>query len=483
MGAFPIGELQERRNRTTNSTHLSRQCLKRGVGSRMSLLCRLPDDLLASLISNYLTLVDIVNLDSSILNHHDRISLLSSYQFIQKIYSIESLNLIQTKWLTKNCYNLLKVFIIDSDILDSDLLEIFQYCYQMKELIISGGQYTNDGLCYILNQCIHLNSLHVLNNAFITSFTTLNITQQNMNHLKQIDLSGCSSAQDQMLFFISKYCQNILSLSLGNCWSLTNDGLISVIQNCRALEYLDLNQCSQFNDQSLSQIPQYLQRLKGLNFRNCVDVTGVSLLPITSSLVNLQNLNLSSCFRIPHQVYVQLALSLPMLTELRLCSIAEEVGLFFENIRILSTGCLRLQYLSLAGCSSVTDEVLSIFNDKTVFPNLKCLDFAEDDSSIFYPLPSYRISPELVDRISLLRYDPFSDSPFIRIDPMRFSCKQHEFDLMEDFDEIDDDDDVYDDILTYSQIPEYFSLSLPDDPQVSEDYEEDDDHEIDDWNP
>lgn len=447
----------------------------------MSLLCHLPDALLAYLISSYLTLEDILSLDSSILNHHDRISLLSAYQIIQRINSIDLLNLIQTKWLTRNCYHLLRVSIIDSDILDSDIFEIFQDCYQMKELVISGGQYTNDGLSYILNQCRQLHSLNILNNAFITSFTTLNLTQTNLNNLQRIDLSGCSSAQDQILFFISKYCQGIRSLSLGNCWSLTNDGLVSVIQNCHALEYLDLNECSQFNDQSVSQIPQHLQQLKGLNLRNCVDITGVSLFPITSALLNLQSLNLSSCFRIPSQVYQQIAFSLPMLSELRLCSIVEDEVSLHEIITILSTGCVCLKYLSLAG-SRVTDEILSIFIDKNVFPSLQCLDFTEDDYSLFYPMPYYSISPELVDRISLLRSDPSSDSPFIRIDPMRFSCQNHlyEFEMNEDFDDIDDEDDVYDDIVTYSQIPEYFSLTLPDDPQVSE-FFGDDDEGIDHW--
>jgi hypothetical protein len=449
----------------------------------MRQLCQLPDALLAYLISNYLTLVDIVRLDSSILNHHDRISLLSSYQLIQRIHSVDSLNLIEAKWLTKNCYNLLRVAITDCDILDSDLLEIFQYCYQMRELLITGGQYTNDGLCYILNQCIHLNSLSILNNAFITSFSTLNTTQPNLTLLKKIDLSGCSSAQNQMLFFISTYCSNILSLSLGNCWSLTNDGLVSVIQNCLALENLDLNQCSQFNDESLSQIPHYLQQLKKLNLRNCVDITGVSLLPITSTLINLRTVNLSSCFRIPLKVYEHLA-SLPVLTELLLCSITEDEVSLFESLRILSTGCVRLEYLSLAG-SRITDEILSIFNDKAVFPNLKCLDFTEDDYSIYYPLPYYTISPELVDHLCVLRSDPSSNGPFIRIDPMRFSCKRnlHGFDMIEDYDEIDDNDDFDDvyDIVAYSQ---YLSHTYPNDPEVNEIFGEmieDEDQEIDDW--
>ena len=172
-----------------------------------------------------------------------------------------------------------------------------------------------------------------------------------------------------------------------------------------------------------------------------------------------------------------------MLSELRLCSIVEDEVSLHEIITILSTGCVCLKYLSLAG-SYVTDEILSIFIDKNVFPSLLCLDFTEDDYSLFYPMPYYSISPELADRISLLRSDPSSGCPFIRIDPMRFRCPSHlyEFEMNDDFDDVDDeDDDVYDNIVTYSQIPEYYSLTLPDDPQVRESYGDDDHDEIDHW--
>jgi hypothetical protein len=452
-------------------------------------LNRFPDSIVALILSSYLSLIDIVNLDSSLLNHQERSALISSYPLIQSLplQPQETINILFARWISKRFINLFSFRLSDGDLFDSDIREIFTSCHYIRDLTLIGGQYTNRGLSFILSHCQQLQSIQILDNAFVSSFsiTDSRSTATHLRNLRSIDISGCSSAQDGLLEFVSTHCTNIASLSLRDCWSLTDHGLLSMIQNCAALEYLDLSHCSQFSDIAISQIPQHLLHLRSLNLSNLIDLTVISLLPITA-MVTLQKLNLSNLLWTPLNVFQQIASQLPHLIELRLCSYIDTLGNgtpLLEIMRVLSTGCLRLEYISLAG-SSISDPILMMLTDTSLFPCLVCLDLSEDDCSINYPLPYYDIDPEIVQRLCSLRQPDPKEPPFVLIDPFRYFSRHdlRGFDAIgEDADsDMDDDDDVYGDIVTYSQLPEYYRLTGPSNDPYGE-AEGYDDDEYDEW--
>jgi hypothetical protein len=188
----------------------------------------------------------------------------------------------------------------------------------------------------------------------------------------------------------------------------------------------------------------------------------------------LQKLNLSSLDWIPIEAFEQIASQLSDLTELRLCSLINPLSevTLLDAVRVLSSGCLRLKYLSLSG-SRISDPILMVFADTALFPNLLCVDLTEDNSSVCYPLPYYDINPELVQQICTLRQpEPREDFPtcphplFVLVDPIRYLSGHHlrnfdEFEAESDFDDELDSDDVYGNIVSYSQLPEYYTLALP----------------------
>lgn len=124
------------------------------------------------------------------------------------------------------------------------------------------------------------------------------MNRKNMSKLETFDLSNYKECTDSIIFQITTVCPYLTSLNISECTDLTDASLHSIAAKCENLTYLNTNGCTNFTDKGIEAICSNCRNITSFDFSKCYQVTDISLLKIAETYPKLTLLNASSCFRI-----------------------------------------------------------------------------------------------------------------------------------------------------------------------------------------
>lgn len=216
------------------------------------------------------------------------------------------------------CPSLTRLSFNDCDV-DNRVLSTISNCLQLRSLSMNHCDINDMGLSQLapLNQLINLsfNSCHRLTSSSLTHLL-------HMNELQTLDLSQWTVSDEDLQQFLPCMFQ-LKVLILHKCVALSNSTVQCICRSNVKLEHLDLALCSHLVDNAFESISQ-LDQLQTLILDRCTRLTDQSTLYM-SKLSNLIRLSLSSCSAITD-----------------------------NGIEYVSSKCLNLRYLNIAGCYKIT---------------------------------------------------------------------------------------------------------------------------------
>jgi len=363
-------------------------------------LFALPLEILCMILSKWLSVYDLRNLDISVAETDKRKALLNMYA--SKNFEIETnskdyvvigyelgfwgklththrtiprlknaLNFVQ--WLTKRnisvqhmnldlCYDLSTVP-YDETVTDESLNRLWEGRRMLQSISLKNLtdrlQITDQSLS---NLPTELQSL-TLHTATRNNFTDRGLQYVSVcSHLKSFTLNGNTHITDNGMKTMSEGCSNLEHLTLTT--QITGECFQHLSQNCKMLKTLDLNSCSSILIEFLSQIWHYfpnLTTLKLSDIRHVTDDCFQHLSSFSPHLTGLQccpmltTLYLDNCSLITDTSLQHLSRGCPCLTILSLinCKLISDLGL-----QHLSQGCTQLTTLTLHNCVKISDDGL-----------------------------------------------------------------------------------------------------------------------------
>jgi len=382
------------------------------MGSFIDLL---PAEIVGFTIGSYLMLNEIAHLDSAVSSKSTRSKLSESYASIAHLCGIPNeVDMYKAKWICNAFPVLREIEVHDADLDDNDIIEMFNRSTVFTSIVLSGGRFTSIGLGFILNRCVNIQKLTVLNNHQLRNLVHGETEKYRApcHKLTEINFSGCSYLHDNALLFLARNALALRSVALQNCWFVSNDAIGELCAGCPNLSYLDFSNSSQLTDPAVCSLLS-LHQLQHLALAYCPDITSNSLCPLISrSGSHIQTLDLSGCDGIDESMFECLATSATALLSLKLsfCRVLSD-----EAIHKLSCGCLELKYLSLTGWEGISDSTLRYFHNG--FPNLLQLDLMDFEGYSRHRFITYSITPDAVRALCESRTSDF----VVNIDSSRYS--------------------------------------------------------------
>ncbi|KAJ8907551.1 hypothetical protein NDN08_007662 [Rhodosorus marinus] len=198
--------------------------------------------------------------------------------------------------------------------------------------------------------------------------------------LDQVNLGFCGRGMsDQALATLSTDSSNIRELTLEGCYRLSDNGIEAMLKNLHKLETLDLSSCPRISSKTVGNIVRYAgNTISVLRLRTAAQLSGEDFLPIAElkhleslcisentrvddrSLIHiiskagskLQCLNLAGCTELSDTMVSAVAECCPHLEEICL----DETQVTDVGLRKLTSECSSLAFVSLRSCSNITDE-------------------------------------------------------------------------------------------------------------------------------
>lgn len=214
------------------------------------MIFKLPQHLVCNILQEYLRLMHIVKLDTSVTNNINRIQLKS-------IYLGDNLTI---KYCELDCiyylnYNILYKWLIRSNILYSVLVLNLRFnCHEYNYLNKTLTTRINNRLSSIIlhnyhNNCELLICELNLTNIHKCEFNKSNAATDNLIHIilnyskiiTEIHLSECSLITDFAICDIAHRCKKLKILSIYKLYNVTNSSLYEIAYNCSHIEILTLN--------------------------------------------------------------------------------------------------------------------------------------------------------------------------------------------------------------------------------------------------
>jgi len=268
-------------------------------------MMKLPDDIFRQEILQYLTLDDIVNLDSASMNHEYRPQLMEKINGVilrgdQDISIKASL----FKWLGMRRIYLIKMLFVVSDFnltpssIENDYVDQFRYTQHS----VMRGPIRDDMAMFIISHCPCLLSMDIGETTFLTTpeitYHTLQSIAEHCTGLESLSLSDCREITDSGVITISEHCTGLQTLNLQGCHQITDASIISISTYCTGLQSLNLLECLQITDAGIISISTHCTGLQSINLGGCYKITDVSIISISTHCTGLQSLNLEGCHQI-----------------------------------------------------------------------------------------------------------------------------------------------------------------------------------------
>ncbi|EOA26736.1 hypothetical protein CARUB_v10022822mg [Capsella rubella] len=239
---------------------------------------------------------------------------------------------------------------------DTGLESVGKGCPNMKKAIISRSPLLSDnGLVSFAKASLSLESVQLEECHRVTQFGFFGSLLNCGEKLKAFSLVNCLGIRDLTTGLpASPHCSALRSLSIRNCPGFGDANLAAIGKLCPQLEDIDLCGLKGITESGFLHLVQ--NSLVKVNFNGCSNLTDRVISAITArNGWTLEVLNVDGCSKISDASLVSIAANCQILSDLDLskCSISD------CGIQALaSSDNLKLQILSLAGCSMVTDESL-----------------------------------------------------------------------------------------------------------------------------
>jgi len=319
---------------------------------------RLPDDIFRQELMHYLTVYDIVRLDTACVNHQYR------PQLLEKITGViltgekdESIEPSLYKWLgMRRIYFINVYFRFDTPYsLENDYVDQFKYTRH----VVMRGPINDDMAMFIISHSPFLQSIDMSFGYFITDDTLQSIAEHctglqslSLNHY--ISLSDCSRITDTGLITISEHCPNLLSLKVYECDQITDASIISISIHCTGLQSLHIGYCNKITSVSILAICIQCIGLQFLNLVGFQQITDASIISISTHCTGLQSLNLEDCHQISDASIIPISEKCTGIKRLHF----SYTRITDASLIAITKNCTGLQSLSTYGCNSLSSDTL-----------------------------------------------------------------------------------------------------------------------------
>jgi len=288
-----------------------------------------------TLISKYLSLNEIVILDSACLNHVYRPFLLSKIQGMV----LEGKNKIMSEalhvWVRKRKIHLqclilditkggmfYRALLEENDNFKYEFLESFNFrgsgilkeriemitpiniivyillkSINLRHLLIQDcqfGKFCNNIADLASTCCLQLESFKLLQSSYLTeeSITSIATNCSKLRILHIDTLNTDVKLKDSGIISISTHCKDLEELSVVGS-DVTDESIISIATHCRCLLLLNVGFCLLLTDASLLSIATHCPRLQELDCSGCEHLTDISLISISIHCTSLEILRIS----------------------------------------------------------------------------------------------------------------------------------------------------------------------------------------------
>ncbi|KAG9104282.1 SCF ubiquitin ligase complex subunit [Ceratobasidium sp. 370] len=191
---------------------------------------------------------------------------------------------------------------------------------------------------------------------FIPVETSLHTTRS-FEHLRILDLTGCTSLTDTAVEGIISVAPKIRNLVLAKCALLTDNAIASVCKLGRYLHYLHLGHVSLITDGAVVQLARTCTRLRYVDLACCTQLTDLSVTEL-ATLVKLRRIGLVRVVNLTDQAVFALSERQSSLERIHL-SYCEQVTI--PAVHFLLQRLHKLTHLSLTGIPAFRREELQRF--------------------------------------------------------------------------------------------------------------------------
>ncbi|CAE7178795.1 unnamed protein product, partial [Rhizoctonia solani] len=260
-------------------------------------------------------------------------------------------------------------------------------------------------------------------------------TTRSFEHLRILDLTGCTSLTDAAVEGIISVAPKIRNLVLAKCALLTDNAIASVCKLGRYLHYLHLGHVSLITDRAVIQLARTCTRLRYVDLACCSHLTDLSISEL-AALVKLRRIGLVRVVNLSDQAVFALSERQSSLERIHL-SYCEQITI--PAIHFLLQRLHKLTHLSLTGIPAFRREELQRYC------RTPPREFNPSQRAAFCVYSGKGVA-------DLRRYLEYLSST---VDGMRNPTSDTE-------DEGEDDDiSQLEDFITYPQLPNPASVRLP----------------------
>ncbi|XP_012283980.1 F-box/LRR-repeat protein 7 [Orussus abietinus] len=219
----------------------------------------------------------------------------------------------------------------------------------LTSLVLRHSKRINDAnVTAILDNCVHLKELDLSGCSSVTKAYTRNVILQ----LQLLDLSDCHGVDDSGLMLTLSRMPHLVSLYLRRCARITDASLVAIASYCVTLRQLSVSDCMRVTDFGVRELAARLgPSLRYFSVGKCDQVSDAGLLVVARHCYKLRYLNARGCEALSDSATLALARGCPRMRALDLgkCDVGD------ATLEALSTGCPNLKKLSLCGCERITD--------------------------------------------------------------------------------------------------------------------------------
>lgn len=420
----------------------------------MAFLLNLAEDIRSKLFCEYLTIADIVILDTALTNHFLRDTYLSivnkrklAFQLSEKQIQL-GIGILCLRWLfcrgmhvsTLSLghditdlhvelfpikFQAISTWVISNPIAKHRLsrecvVQIAKKCSKSIKNLYIQSQLSAEAALAIIENSPLLRSFEMETDTFIPSDSFLNQMAEScpqLNHLKIVNADQLTNSSLQM---IAKYCINLKSISLsGDYCDITDDGMLQLACSCQELESLSLsienrsprsnsNAIAHISDAALSTLACKCRNLSELRLGCYSHVSDAGFIAVAESCLKLIKLSihnkLGEATRISDATIITFA---------ECCKSLQEVSLSnFPNLTDvaliqLAENCKHLTRLELMSAPQITDKSIVEFANNC--KKLVAIDFRDISIANTGLIKIVENCPELTS-ISLWRCSKISDA-------------------------------------------------------------------------
>ena len=281
----------------------------------MNHILNFPPTLISSALIPFLTIDDVVRIDSAVTNHLLRDQLLNLYPQIRVQHSTQGLGPAQIMWFFEKSIPFEELKFTD-DLISINLSNIFDFL-KIQYMHASLIKEIDFSATYKYAKTAHYNKMLMC-----------------CTGLESVNLSRCKDVTKSLLIRLGTECPNLRSLDVSDT-TVTDSAVMALAQICSTLTSLNISSCPNITDKSVVIIAQKSLRLNKLYLRQNDRVTNSTICAVAKSCPALTALDVSYC---------------PKITD--------------SALIFTSQTCRYLVRLNVMGCENVSEETRMNFSLK-----------------------------------------------------------------------------------------------------------------------